>query len=103
MDKGNITCISKELLNEIGLIQKFDAVKLFANVRNTIHNNGVYTKEDEDVLYNKKLYKFEKHKPPNYGDALDLLVLQILPGVIEVLDKLISQLLNENFIKDPFA
>ena len=95
--------MANKLLNHIGLSQKIDCIKLFSNIRNTIHNNGVYTREDKNISYNGKPYKFEKYKSPNYGDYLDLLVLEILPDVFKVLDKMISELLNEKIIEDPFA
>jgi hypothetical protein len=99
----SIIKISEDLLNKIGFCQKLECIKLFANIRNTIHNNGVYTHDDCTISYNDGEYKFEKGKPPDYKDSWDLLILDILPDVIKVLDKMISLLLDEVIIEDPFT
>ena len=64
---------------------------------------GYILKSDETVDCGGRSYKFEKGNPPNYGDSLDLLILTILPEVVEILDKIISRLLVERIILDPFA
>jgi len=87
----------------LNLNSKSGCIELFRNVRNTIHNNGVYTQDDDTVDCGGISYKFEKGNPPNYGDSLDLLILTILPEVVEILDKIISRLLVERIIVDPFA
>jgi hypothetical protein len=101
--EGNFGSLVKELLDFLDLNSKSGCIHLFRNVRNTIHNNGVYTQDDEVVDCNGKSYKFEKGNPPKYGDSLDLLILTIFPEVIEILDKMISHLLAERIILDPFA
>ncbi len=101
--EGNFGTLVKEILGFLDLNSKCGCIQLFHNVRNAIHNNGVYTQSDEVVDCNGKSYKFEKGNPPNYGDFLDLLILTILPEVIEILDRIIYRLLVERVILDPFA
>ncbi len=100
---GNISKISERILEHLNFSNGSVCIKLFTKIRNTIHNNGVYSHDDETIMYKGKLYKFEKGKPPNYGDPIDVLILEILPDIMEILDKLIFELLEERVIEDPFA
>jgi len=101
--EGNFSTLVKEILDFLDLNSKSGCIELFQNIRNTIHNNGVYTQSDEVVDCNGRSYKFEKGNPSNYGDSLALLILTILPEVIEILDKMISPLFFERIILDPFV
>ncbi|TVP39553.1 hypothetical protein NARC_140008 [Candidatus Nitrosocosmicus arcticus] len=101
--EGNFSKLVEGILDLLNLDSKSGCIELFCNARNTIHNNGVYTQSDETVNCSGRSYKFEKGNPPNYGDSLDLLILRILPEVVEIMDKMISRLLVERIILDPFA
>ena len=101
--EGNFSKLIDGILDIMNLNSKSGCIELFRNTRNTIHNNGVYTQDDDTIDCGGKSYKFEKGNPPNYGDSLDLLILTILPEVVEILDKMISRLLVERVILDPFA
>ena len=107
-DKGQINGlkISKlipKVLDSIDMSSKIGCMDLFRNARNTIHNNGVYTQDDDTVCCLGKPYSFVKGVPPTYRDSLDLLILIILPEVIQILDKIITIVLPEHHIIDPFA
>jgi hypothetical protein len=99
----NMSDLSRLLLPNLGLFHKKHCIKLFSNIRNTIHNNGIYTMDSDIVEYGGRPYVFLKNRPPHYGDSLDLLILILLPEVIEILDKIITELLPEKYIVDPFA
>ena len=101
--EGNISKLIERILDFLNLNSKRGCIELFRNARNTIHDNGVYTQDDDMVNCGGNSYKLEKGNPPNYGDSLDLLTLTILPEVVEILDKIISRLLVERIILDPFA
>jgi hypothetical protein len=101
--EGNFGKLIDGILDLVNLNSKRGCIELFRNARNTLHNNGVYTQDDDTVDCGGRSYKFEKGYPPNYGDSLDLLILRILPEVVEILDKMISRLLVERIIVDPFA
>ena len=103
INAGNFSKLVEEILDLLNLNSKGGCIELFRNVRNTIHNNGVYTQSDETVDCSGRSYKFEKGNLPNYGDSLDLLILRILPEVVEIMDKMISRLSFEVIILDPFA
>jgi hypothetical protein len=101
--EGNFSKLIERILDFLNLNSKSGCIELFRNARNIIHNNGVYNQDDDTVDCGGKSYKFEKGNPPNYGDPLDLLILTILPEVVEILDKIISHLLVEWIILDPFT
>ena len=97
---GKLSC---NLINKLQLHQKENAIKLFTIVRNTIHNNGVYTREDTVISYKGLTYKFINGKATGYGDPLRLLVQDIFPDVMTILYKIIDDLDGYNTIVDPFA
>lgn len=101
--EGNFDRLVEKILDLLNLNSKSGCIELFRDARNTIHNNGVYTQSDETVDCGGISYRFEKGNPPNYGDPLDLLILRILPEVVELMDKMISRLLVERIIVDPFV
>lgn len=100
---GNISDLSRLLLTSLGMCHKKRCIRLFSNIRNTVHNNGIYTKHSEIIEYGGRPYVFLKNRPSHYGDSLDLLILVILPEVIQILDTTVTRLLPEHHIVDPFA
>ena len=101
--EGNFSKLIERILDFLNLNSKSGCIELFRNARNTIYNNGVYTQDDDSVVCGGKSYKFEKGNPPNFGESIDLLIVTILPEVVEILDKIISRLLVERIILDPFV
>ena len=48
---GNISKLSQKLLDNFNFSERLNAcIKLFTKIRNTIHNNGVYSHENETIL-----------------------------------------------------
>lgn len=101
--EGDINKIVKRILCELNLYDKISYFDLFRLVRNTIHNNGVFTQKNTTVYCAGKTFNFVKGTAPNYRDSFDLLILVLLPEVIEVIEKSIDQLLPYNKIVDPFT
>ncbi|EOP60649.1 hypothetical protein IKQ_05901 [Bacillus cereus VDM053] len=76
-------------------------LNLFAMIRNTIHNNGVYFyHEDESIKWGKQVFTFE------WGKAVHLTWdhLKVLTeGIIEAMDAIVRTkvISDPNYIKDP--
>lgn len=116
--------IYSDIYQKEGLSAKeYYAIELFRIIRNTIHNNGVFTKENTrkryisdsdnyynfkgnnlEIIYNNNPYKFYSGYVPDFINSMSLLTQRILPVVIDSLDKLISKLLLiSQQITDPFV
>lgn len=49
-----------ELLDKFNLGDYKDLLKLASNIRNTLHNNGIHTRKDDDVSWRGVTYQFKK-------------------------------------------
>lgn len=103
--------------------KEYYAIELFRIIRNTNHNNGVFTKENPTprfikdnnnffisegsgsikITFDGHKYSFERGYVPDFENSMNLLIQRILPIVTDSLYKIIdglSSLTNE--ITDPF-
>lgn len=98
--------IYDHLLKILSMNQYKSLLDIFRLVRNTIHNNGVYihkTKHSDSVTYNKRSYTFVQNVAPDYGDAYELMIRNIIPNVIQMLNDIINstQIASLTFVEDP--
>jgi hypothetical protein len=97
------------LLPKINKAQYQEFVRFFALIRNTIHNNGMYvkaTKRYDSSEYRGKKYEFKHNEFVKYPDDVDvsnLLLLQITPDVIDMMEDIIlnSELIDIKSIPEP--
>jgi hypothetical protein len=59
----NISNVLDELKSDLGLSDYSEFFNLLRNLRNSIHNNGIYNQKDEEIICNGFKYKFIKNKP----------------------------------------
>jgi hypothetical protein len=102
-DRLSFSKLSCNLLNKFQLAKYENTIKLFASIRNTVHNNGVYTQEDTILSYKDRIYIFRKGKATGYDDPLYLLIYKIVPDILYILNKMINELDGYESINDPFA
>lgn len=97
------------LLPKINKAQYQEFVRFFALIRNTIHNNGKYMNAKYPhvpIKYREKMYEFKHNEFVKYPDDVDLsnlLLLQITPDVIDMMEDIIlnSELINIRSIPEP--
>jgi hypothetical protein len=54
--------VYKKLLHELNLDEYIDLLRLASNTRNSYHNNGIYTLEDDVIFWKNSTYYFYKDK-----------------------------------------
>jgi hypothetical protein len=95
------------LLKRVKKTQYQEFIRFFSLIRNTIHNNGMYvkaTKQYDSSEYNGKIYEFKHKEIVNYpGGAPKLLLLQITPDVIDMMEDIIlnTELIGIDSIPEP--
>lgn len=116
--------IYTDIYKQVGFSAKeYYAIELFRLIRNTNHNNGVFTKEnpsqrfirDNDnffsstssvsvkVTFDGQQYSFESGYAPDFENSMNLLIQRILPIVADSIYKLMDGLSSiSNEITDPF-
>jgi hypothetical protein len=120
----NISFIFNKLFEKIGFSDKeYYAFELFRTIRNTLHNNGVFTKpkgrekvkpiETEHnnckydevgmrITYDSIPFYLQYNKSQDFGNSMNLLIQKILPDIITIICKIISHLKSVNSeITDP--
>lgn len=112
------------IYKEVGFSAKeYYAIELFRIIRNTTHNNGVFTKENPDhrfikdnynflissgsgnikITFDGHEYSFVRGYAPDFVNSMNLIIQRILPTVADSLYKLINSLLSISIeITDPF-
>lgn len=94
-------------LKRVKKTQYQEFIRFFSLIRNTIHNNGMYvkaTKRYDSIEYRGKKYEFKHKEIVNYrGGAPKLLLLQITPDVIDMMEDIIlnSELIEIDSIPEP--
>lgn len=116
--------IYTDIYKDVGFsANEYYAIELFRIIRNTIHNNGVFTREnpnpriihDENnffvakdsgsikITFDGHPYSFERGYAPDFENSMNLLIQRILPIVTDSLYKLMDELSSlANEIRDPF-
>jgi hypothetical protein len=97
------------LLTRVNKTRYEDLLDFFALIRNTIHNNGKYMDAKYNyvpIKYREKMYEFKHNEFVKYPDDVDLsnlLLLQITPDVIDMMEDIIlnSELINIKSIPEP--
>ena len=97
------------LLSKINKVQYQEFIKFISLIRNTVHNNGKYMNTKYPyvpIKYREKMYEFKHNefvKYPEDVDLSDLLLLQITPDVIDMMEDIIlnSELINIKSIPEP--
>jgi hypothetical protein len=107
----------KEFLRELRIFGYAKFVKLISLVRNTIHNNGVYSptfrkdrksgqliQKNTQVTWNKKSYKFIVNKPVTFINAWTFELL-ITDELLKMTKKIIlhNKVILKSRIVDPFV
>ena len=67
--------ICKWFLPDVNLKEQISIIKLFSNIRNTLHSNGIFnqpSQRDEKIIYQDKTFEFKIGKPIVYGDWYNL-------------------------------
>ena len=106
--------------------KEYYAFELFRTIRNSLHNNGVFTApfsgekkrefpinscnnncvyndQCKKITYDKTGYEFYYNKVPDFGNSMNLLTQMILPDMIKILCKIIKELMNIGTeMTDPF-
>jgi hypothetical protein len=95
-------------LNKKGQYENF--LKFFALIRNTVHHNGRYMNKrypkPPPISYKQRTYTFEHKKVVEYeGGAFQLLLFEITPDLISMLEDIISSdvILKGPSIPDPMG
>ena len=71
--------VRKELFKELQLSYLSDewlAYSILSNIRNTVHNNGIYTEESKEILYRGRNHLFIKDKPQDSADLETIVFIQ---------------------------
>ena len=104
---------NRELLNNISISNVLDELKLDLNLsdyskffdlirklRNSVHNNGVYTQHDDEIIWNGFEYKFIKNKPIDIENLWDKW-FDIVNELITIMEIVFSKTKNVSTIPDP--
>jgi len=81
-----------------------DYLIAFANIRNSLHNNGIHRGEDLEVAIDGMEFKFMKNSPVEYATWEHIIVL--LNANVKILEKILQSDRVKNIktpIKDDFA
>ncbi|WP_415281112.1 hypothetical protein [Candidatus Nitrososphaera sp. FF02] len=79
------------LLNRLSLAPYIELLRLLSNIRNTIHNNGVFfpsNQENQTIVYNSRTYTFEVGKVLEFVGTQ--FVLDFVPDIRNLLVKMIE-------------
>ena len=96
--------ICEWFFNEFNKTEQFQIMKVFSNIRNSMHNNGLFkppSGQDEPISYQNKNFYFEYDKLVPYVGWSDLFSITkvITMTVYEIL--LSEQMSNIQFIEEP--
>jgi hypothetical protein len=117
-----------DTLNEILQFsdKEYYAFELFRTIRNTFHNNGVYTEhntkeknrnfpimttsnnckydmQSKKITYDNRVFYLHYDKIQDFGNSMNLLIQKILPDMLTMLKILIDKVMHiRNEITDPF-
>ena len=80
--------VYEELLDEFNLGEYKDLIKLASYIRNTLHNNGVHTLNDDTASWKSLRIRFDKGKKVELGDTWYLLTT-ITRGLLQMLKRFV--------------
>jgi len=96
------------LLDRLELAERYkNLLRLFGLIRNSIHNNGVYMNkrnpQPKPIPYNGKEYTFEHSKAVLLGNAYNLIISEITPDLITMMEKIITsnEIITKPYLRDP--
>ena len=81
--------VYKELLQEFNLEKYIDLLKIVSYIRNSFHNNGRHTLDDDEVPWEGVTYHFEKGKNVVLKSVWQVLT-DLTTGIYEMLVKLVK-------------
>ncbi len=84
----DICKVFKDLLCEFDLEPYKDLLKLFRLIRNSYHNNGVHTSENDEVSWRDKTYYFKKGQNVELGDVWQTFII-ITTDILDMLKELV--------------
>ena len=89
----------REELFEVLDIEKADewfAISILSNIRNTFHNNGVYTSDNiPSIIYKKRTYEFIKNEIHNNADYHTLFM--ITQDIVNLYEKICDKYIIKSF------
>jgi hypothetical protein len=97
--------VFKDLLCEFDLERYKDLLKLFRLIRNSYHNNGVHTSENDEVSWRDKTYYFKKGQNVELGDVWQTFII-ITTDILDMPKELVmsdSILQKKEIIDIPYS
>ncbi len=79
----------KKLLPAFGLDKYTELLKLASLNRNTLHNGGLYTSNDDTCTWRNKTYQFKKDQHVELGDVWQTLII-IAEDIFDMLKELVT-------------
>ena len=76
--------VYKKLLHELNLDHYIDLLRLASNIRNSYHNNGIYTLEDDVISWKNSTYYFHK------GKNIELNICYTFTDILEMLERVVK-------------
>jgi hypothetical protein len=97
---NNISNVLDELKLDLGLSDYSKFFDLLRNLRNSIHNNGVYTQKNDEIVWNGFKYEFIKSKPIEIENLWDKW-FDIVNEFINIMEIIFTKTKNIPTILDP--
>jgi hypothetical protein len=90
-----------DLLHKFNLDEYKDLLRLTSLIRNSYHNNGIHTLDDEPVCWRNLTFHFKKGQKIVLGDVWNIFIL-ITEDILEMLNKLVKSgtILQKQLILD---
>lgn len=90
------------LSDQLKLNEWKDFITIVRHLRNTIHNNGIFTKEDETIVFNELKYEFKNNKSVTLSWTECFIIYQYLVELADIVfhHELVAK---EDLIKDIVA
>jgi hypothetical protein len=85
----NFSKVYPKLLQRFGLNQFNDLLRLSSNIRNSLHNNGLFTWPDESITWRGKKYEFKRGQSLVF-DPWETFII-ITDDIFNMLQKLIKE------------
>lgn len=96
----------KWFIKDLGRENPLPVFKVFTNIRNSMHSNGLFNpinQKNEEISYQDKKFVFEVGKPIPYGgwtDIFSILKIVIIEFFLMVNNEKIKQI---EFVKEPYS
>jgi len=102
----NFDKLIKWFLDETGFTEQYEIVKVFSNIRNSLHSNGLFNpfdQKNERITYQQNTFLFEVGKPISYGGWTDLfsitkIQISVFYGIVQH-----PEIQKIKLIKEPFS